>query len=148
MTRPPSCPATHRIPVRIYYEDTDLAGVVYYANYLRYMERGRTELLRAAGIHLDAYHRDGIVFAVIETTVRYRSAAQYGDVLDVETALCETTRSILVFDTRMYNQHGTLVCTSRTRLVCVGPSGRVSRIPPELLDMLQKVTGTTEPART
>ena len=79
-----------RLPVRVYYEDTDAAGVVYYANYLRYMERARTEWLAALGFDLAALELEhGIVFAVRRVDIEYRLPARLGDRLDVTLALLE-----------------------------------------------------------
>jgi len=77
-------------PVRVYYEDTDAAGVVYYANYLKYAERARTEWLRSTGIEQDAMLREqGIGFVVAHAEVRYRRPARLDDLLWVETRLQE-----------------------------------------------------------
>lgn len=125
-----------RIEVRVYYEDTDCGGVVYYANYLRYMERGRTELLREHGIELADYHAKGLLFAVVDTHVRYRAPARYGDLLTVETRIIDTTSVSLRFDTRIYNKAGKLLITSETKLACITTAGRASRIPAELTSAL------------
>jgi acyl-CoA thioester hydrolase len=78
----------HRFPVRVYYEDTDLAGIVYYANYLKFIERGRSEWVRALGINQVALRRDeGIVFAVRRVEADYLRPAHFDDELMVETEL-------------------------------------------------------------
>ncbi|MEM7719629.1 MAG: tol-pal system-associated acyl-CoA thioesterase [Pseudomonadota bacterium] len=77
---------THRFAVRVYYEDTDLAGIVYYANYLKFIERARTEWVRTLGIDQAALKRDeGIVFAVRRVEADYLSPGEFDDVLTVET---------------------------------------------------------------
>lgn len=129
---------TSRIEIRVYYEDTDFGGVVYYANYLRYMERGRTELLRERGISLEEYHRQGIIFAVTEVAVKYRAGARYNDLLRVETTFVELGSLALTFETRISNQKGVLLNTSTTKLVCVGPNGKASRIPQGIAEILAK----------
>ncbi len=86
MTGGPRAP--HRFAVRVYYEDTDLAGVVYHANYLRFLERGRSEMLRAAGIDQAALKRErGLAFMVVRCDIRFRRPARYDDLLTVETRL-------------------------------------------------------------
>ena len=83
-----------RLAVRVYYEDTDAAGVVHYANYLRYMERARTEWLTALGFDLAALELEhGIVFAVQRVDIEYRLPARLGDRLDVTLALLELGRA-------------------------------------------------------
>ena len=78
----------HRLILRVYYEDTDLGGVVYYANYLRFLERGRTELLRSAGVDQSMLHAEpgGIIFAVRRMSIEYLKPAHMDDLLRIETA--------------------------------------------------------------
>jgi acyl-CoA thioester hydrolase len=75
----------HRHPVRVYYEDTDLAGIVYYANYLRFLERGRSEMVREAGISQLEMKAQGLVFAVRRVEADYLRPAHFEDELIVET---------------------------------------------------------------
>ena len=75
----------HRFPVRVYYEDTDFGGVVYYANYLRFLERGRTEALRDLGVDQVALKERGIVFVVRRANVEFLAPARFDDALDVRT---------------------------------------------------------------
>ena len=83
-----SAPGTFSFPVRVYYEDTDTAGIVYYANYLRYLERGRTEWLRALGVaQLQLAEETGIVFAVRSLNIEYLKPARLDDALAVLTEL-------------------------------------------------------------
>ena len=86
--------ATYCLPVRVYYEDTDAAGVVYYANYLRFMERARTEWLSMLGVDLASVEREhGIVFAVHRVDIEYRLPARLGDRLDATLVLVELGRA-------------------------------------------------------
>src|SRR4030095_16789172 len=90
---------TFRFPVRVYYEDTDAAGVVYYANYLKFMERARTEWLSALGFDLAAIEREhGIVFVVHRVEVDFRAPAQLSDRLDVTMTLTELGRASIESD--------------------------------------------------
>lgn len=124
--------------IRIYYEDTDCGNVVYYANYLRFMERSRTEFLRERGIDLADFHAGGITFVVAEAHVKYHSSAKYNDLLDVVSRVTETKAATMVFSTDIKNGHGTLCAQGWVRLACVDATGRVRRMPQELLDAAQK----------
>ncbi len=87
-TNPKMNMTTFRFPVRIYYEDTDSGGVVYYANYLKYMERARTEWLRSLGFEQDRMvEEDGVIFAVRSVALDYSSPARFNDQLEVTTVL-------------------------------------------------------------
>ena len=89
--------STFRFPIRVYYEDTDAAGVVYYANYLRYLERARTEWLSSLGLELAALEREhGITFVVHHVDIRYHQPARLGDRLDVTVAITGRGRARLV----------------------------------------------------
>jgi acyl-CoA thioester hydrolase len=123
--------------IRVYYEDTDCGNVVYYANYLRYMERSRTELLRDRGISLVEYQKQGILFAVVDLSVKYRSAARYDDLLDVESVVTETTSITVTFKTTIRNQRDQLLVEGTVRLACIGPAGKAARIPQEIAGKLQ-----------
>ena len=100
-------------PVRVYYEDTDSGGVVYYANYLRFMERARTEWLRALGFEQDILIRDeGIIFAVRSASLEYLRPARFNDQLLVGVRLAESRRASLSFEqavTRADERVGRLV---------------------------------------
>lgn len=81
-------------PVRVYYEDTDAGGVVFYANYLNFMERARTEWLRAAGVEQDQLLADsGLLFVIVEVNVRYHKPARFNDLLDVTVVPVDRGRS-------------------------------------------------------
>lgn len=80
-------PWPHRFDLRIYYEDTDCGGVVYYANYLKYFERARTHCLEARGVAVSAQLQEGTQFVVVHAELDCRSPARYGDVLTIETTL-------------------------------------------------------------
>lgn len=122
--------------IRVYYEDTDCGDVVYYANYLRYMERGRTELMREAGVSLAELRREGIQFAVIDLAVKYLAAARYDDLLEVETVVKDYSSLTASFQTSIRNQSGSLLVVGDVRLACIGPRGRATRIPGYVTDKL------------
>lgn len=108
--------------VRVYYEDTDSGGVVYYANYLRFMERARTEWLRRLGFEQDELIRDdGILFAVRSVNLEYQRPARFNDLLAVTVRVIERRRASLVFEqvvSRVEDDRGPL-CTARIRIACL-----------------------------
>ena len=119
--------------IRVYYEDTDCGNVVYYANYLKYMERSRTEYLRGRGIDLAAYHEKGFLFTVAEAHVRYKAPAKYNDLLDAESFVKETGNSSVVIATTIKRAgDGLLLTEGEVRLVCVKLDGRPTRMPEEI----------------
>jgi len=86
-------------PIRVYYEDTDAGGVVYHAQYVKYLERARTEWLRAAGVEQDELLSEyGIVFAVTHIDIRYKKAARFNEALSVSVAPRQTGRARLAFE--------------------------------------------------
>ena len=106
-------------PVRVYYEDTDLAGVVYYANYLRYMERARTEWLRTLGIEQDAARAElGIVFVVVSCEVHYHEPARFNDELEVTVTVSDARRASLTFEQQV-RRGDAVLCSGSVRAACV-----------------------------
>ena len=120
---------THTLPVRVYYEDTDLAGIVYYANYLKFIERGRSEWLRTLGIdQLAMKERGGQVFAVRRIEADYLRPAKFDDLLDVTTDLAQATPARLLVGQTVKRGQETLF-TARVTIVCIDVNGRPTRIP-------------------
>ena len=123
--------------IRVYYEDTDCGNVVYYANYLKYMERSRTEFLRERGVNLAAYHEKGLLFTVAEANIRYKAPARYNDLLDAESRVAETGNSSIVLATTIKRVNdGLLLTEGEVRLVCINSNGRPTRIPEEIKSAL------------
>ena len=116
-----------RIEVRVYYEDTDFSGAVYHAAYLHFFERGRTEFLRAAGIHHSELAKDGIAFAVRSMTIDFPRAAHIDDLLTVETAVAEISGARLVLDQSISRGEET-IATARVVVAAVR-DGRATRLP-------------------
>lgn len=113
-------------PVRIYYEDTDNGGVVYYANYLKYMERARTEWLRSLGIEQDVLsHDQGVIFAVRSINVEYKKPARFNDMLQVSAELVErggaslTFQQDIVSEVSNANSAEELLCSGKIRIACL-----------------------------
>jgi len=119
-----------RWPVRVYYEDTDAGGVVYYANYLRFLERARTEWLASLGFTLIALQRDhGVLFVVHRLDIEYRLPARLYDALEVTLALATLGRSRLAAVQDVFRGDEQLV-GARVTLACLDPvSWRPARIP-------------------
>ena len=127
---------THRFETRVYYEDTDLAGIVYYANYLKYIERARTEWVRDLGIDQTALKADeGVVFAVRRVTADYLRPARFDDVLTVETALSEAGRARLTLSQEVLRGEERLFAAEVT-LAALGEDGRPARLPAALRERL------------
>ena len=131
-----------RIDIRVYYEDTDAGGVVYYANYLRYFERARTELLREAGIDAAEWARKAkIEFAVAEAKVCYKAPAELGNILSVEASIGDLGGASIVFDYAVrLKESGRALVEGYTKLVCLGGDFRPRRIPKEIADALTQFT--------
>lgn len=124
-------------PVRVYYEDTDSGGVVYYANYLRFMERARTEWLRSLGFEQDALAREaGVIFAVRSAALEYLRPARFNDLLQVDSRIAEVGRASLTFEQSIVRREEPAVplCTGSIRVACVSADAlRPRPIPPEIL---------------
>jgi acyl-CoA thioester hydrolase len=110
-----------RLEVRVYYEDTDAAGIVYYANYLRFLERGRTELLRTLGHDQNALMQDGIAFAVRSATMEFLKPARLDDVLEVETTVAAVGHAQVSFAQRILRDTE-LLLDAKIRVACIDPA--------------------------
>jgi acyl-CoA thioester hydrolase len=123
---------THRFACRVYYEDTDLAGIVYYANYLKFIERARTEYVRSLGIDQARLKAErGIVFAVRRVEADYLAPARFDDLLEVETEVAALTPARIILTQRVLREGRALFEASVT-LVALAGDGRPVRLPAEL----------------
>lgn len=123
---------THHFTLRVYYEDTDLAGIVYYANYLKFIERARTEWVREIGIdQTELKQNDGIVFAVKRVEADYVSPAKFDDELIVETTLVKSTGARLVLSQNVL-RGGSILFASEVTLVALSESGAPARLPADV----------------
>ena len=126
----------HHFPLRVYYEDTDLAGIVYYANYLKFIERGRSEWVRTLGIDQTALRAgQGLVFAVRRVEADYLSPARFDDDLTVQTTVQDHGGVRLVLDQTVLRGPQTLFA-ARVTLVCLAASGKPGRLPQALIQAL------------
>lgn len=127
---------THRFDLRVFYEDTDLAGIVYYANYLKFIERARSTLVREAGVDQSALKSDhGIVFAVRDVQATYLRPARLDDVLTVVTELKQSGRARIVFAQDVLRAQDVLF-TSEITVICLTDDGRPTRFPAEICQKL------------
>ncbi len=123
---------SHRFPVRVYYEDTDLAGIVYYANYLKFIERARSECVRELGIDQRALKAaDGLVFAVRRIEADYLRPALFDDQLTVETTLAGLGGARLEMEQKVLRGEEALF-HARVVLVMLDSDGRPVRIPADI----------------
>lgn len=120
---------THTFALRVYYEDTDLAGIVYYANYLKFIERARTEWVRGLGIDQVALKQDhGIVFAVRRVEADYLSPAKFDDDLEVETTL-EAVTGVRLVCLQQVKRRGEVLFSAQVTIVALTDEGGLARLP-------------------
>ena len=122
---------THRLSVRVYYEDTDFSGNVYHAAYLHFFERGRTEFLREIGVHHSELVKDGIAFAVRSMSIDFAAAAHIDDLLDVTTEVTSVTAARLSLRQTICRDEVVLV-SADVLVVGIKTSGGAARLPKEL----------------
>ncbi len=115
--------------IRIYYEDTDCGGVVYYANYLKYFERARTQYLEERGLSVSGLMKAGTVFVVVHAEVDYRSPARYGDRLVIETVVSDMTAASFTFSHVIREwESRRVVVEGSARLAATDGNGKVKRL--------------------
>jgi acyl-CoA thioester hydrolase len=124
--------------IKIYYEDTDCGGVVYYANYLKYFERARTEYLADRGLSVAGLMKDGTVFVVVHAELNYRSPARYGDCLVIETVVSDTTPASFTFSHVIRERESRrVVVEGSARLVATDGNGKVKRLDKAMIRVLR-----------
>lgn len=128
----------HILPVRIYYEDTDFTGLVYHANYVRYCERGRSDFLRAAGVHHSALleGEEPLGFAVNKLNLEFLKPARIDDALVVKS-MFETIRGPRIFITQEIERDGETLVRAEVQVCCISLTGRPKRPPTVLLERLK-----------
>ena len=127
---------THRFDIRVYYEDTDMAGIVYHANYLKYIERARSDWVRQMGIDQNVMReQDGVVFVVRRIEADYLGSARFDDELVVRTRTQTVTGARLVMEQTVTRNEETLFSAIVT-VVCVNEAGQPARLPPNIRLML------------
>jgi tol-pal system-associated acyl-CoA thioesterase len=118
----------HRVTYKVYYEDTDCLGMVYYANYLKYLERGRTEFVGAQGRDVRDWNRDGYNFVVYAMNIRFRKAAGLGDMLDVVSSFKLSSSYRGLFRQRI-ERGGELIVEAEVELVCLDARQELREFP-------------------
>ncbi len=125
----------HRLPVRVYYEDTDFTGLVYHASYVRFFERGRSDFLRLAGADHTAMAAVATAFAVVRLEVDFRRAARIDDALLVVTGI-ESARGPRIRFAQRIERSGEVICRAVVDAACIDPAGRPRRPPLRLTQAL------------
>ena len=124
--------------IRIYYEDTDCGGIVYYANYLKFFERARTQYLEDRGLSVTELMKAGRVFVVVHAEVDYRTPARYGETLEIETILSEVSPAAMTFSHVLRERRGQrLVAEGAARLAVTDGHGKVKRLDKQTVAALQ-----------
>lgn len=129
-------------PVRVYYEDTDAGGVVYYANYLKFMERARSEWLRTLGVEQDALRQqNGVLLMVHRLSVNYVKPAKFNELLQVSVEIKQIGRAKIVFAQQVSNGLGQIFCEGDVTIACVSEQhGKAMAFPVELQQILKGVS--------
>jgi acyl-CoA thioester hydrolase len=131
--------AEHRFPVRVYFEDTDLSGVVYHANYLRYMERARSDMLRLAGVDQRSVHEaGGGAYAVTALAIRYKRPAKLDDALIVVTRLTQIRAASVDIHQRVMRE-AEILTDGEVTVALVGASGRPVRQPTKWVEAFRRL---------
>ena len=120
-------------PIRVYYEDTDSGGVVYYANYLKFFERARTECLRQWGYEQDVLRdEEGILFAVSNLTITYNKPAVFNDELGIKTSIMKLGKASILFNQELFRHNdGEHLCSAQVRIACLNAEQFAAQAIPE-----------------
>jgi len=129
----------HTMKKRIHYHDTDCGGVVYYGNYLKFLEEARTDYLESIGFSVKGLMDQGVLFVVRRQEIEYKSPAVYGDTLDIMTWVTESSPVRIRFAYEIKNQDGRLLSRAVTDMVCVGKDFKIRELPPELREKIKPV---------
>lgn len=127
----------HTLPIRVYYEDTDAAGIVYHASYLRFAERGRTEMLRDAGFeHAEILKNQGVAFTVISIQINFRSPAKLDELLDVKTVMKAVRGASMEMEQSIY-RGDTLLVDMALKIACIDKNGKAARLPEAVRELFK-----------
>ncbi len=132
---------THTFAFRVYYEDTDVGGIVYHANYLKYFERARTEWLRDIGINQAFFLQQKLGFVVRKVEMDNLASAKLDDLLEVKSSILTLKRASLVFQQQISNQAQQLLCKAQVRIACIDFSqNKPCAIPASILGAFKRVS--------
>ncbi|QOL24370.1 tol-pal system-associated acyl-CoA thioesterase [Thalassotalea sp. LPB0316] len=130
-----------QFPIRVYYEDTDAGGIVYYANYLKFCERARTEWLRALGVNQIKFLEQNIGFVVTKVAMNNIASARLDDLLTVTTQIKQLKRASIIFTQQIINQNDTKLCEVEVNVACVDfNKNKPVAIPSFILGALESVS--------
>ncbi|MBU2881649.1 tol-pal system-associated acyl-CoA thioesterase [Psychrosphaera sp. B3R10] len=130
-----------KLPIRIYYEDTDAGGIVYHANYLKFCERGRTEYLRHLGIEQDEYLKQNIAFVVKSMQIDFKVAAKFNDEVVVLTEIKQIKRASVEFIQTIINNKEQSVFTADVQVACIDLTKmKPKAIPSDILEVLESAS--------
>jgi acyl-CoA thioester hydrolase len=133
--------SSYQYKVRVYYEDTDAGGIVYYANYLKFFERARTEWLRELGINQSIFLEQNIGFVVTNVAMDNKASAKLDDLLTITTTISRLKFASLVFSQQLVNQNQLTLCTAEIKVACVQLSiAKPCTIPNSILGALKRVS--------
>jgi acyl-CoA thioester hydrolase len=118
----------HSIDIKVYYEDTDAGGVVYYANYLRFLERARTEYLLEKNIDVIEYHKQGYFFVVVRVDIQYKKSGVLGDILTVTTEPTEIRAVAMTLKNKIF-RGDTLLVEADVTIACINKNHKPCRLP-------------------
>lgn len=128
-------------PVRIYYEDTDAGGIVYNANYLKYLERARTEWLRQLHIEQDDLLKQDVAFVVRRADIEFRNAARFNQLLQVSCTVSQLKRASMIFDQTIIDEDGKTIVTAQVTIACVAISAmKPISIPSDINGVIVRAT--------
>ena len=137
----------HQVEYRVIYGDTDAGGIVYNANYLRYFEIGRTELMRGRGIPYSRIEEMGYILPVTECYTRFKASARYDELVTIHTCLAEVRKFSSRFHyriTRQFEGREQLLVKGFTVHACVSKDGKLAPFPGEILEFMQSACGVSE----
>lgn len=133
----------HSMDVRIYYEDTDAGGVVYHANYIKYLERARTEYFRSHGIFVAELAKNGFVFPVVRLEIDFKAPALHDDLLSVATCPTRVSGSSFTLCQKIVRQNDDkLLVEGLVTLACINPALKARRVPLEIRRLLETEQGS------
>ncbi len=124
--------------IRIYYHDTDCGGIVYYGNYLKFLEEARTEFFEKLGMNVAGMAEEDVLFVVARQEIDYKSPARYGDELDVTAFPVDISRASLTFGYSVRGRGGAELVKAKTVMVCVGPDIKTKPIPSQIRERFLK----------
>ena len=125
------------IEKKIYYYDTDCGGVVYYANYLKYLEEGRNEFCASAGVYLKELMQEGIEFPVVHVELDYKYPARYAEIIRIFTRVEKIGNSSVCFAQEIKKEN-TLLVKAKTVWACIGKDFKIRKVPERIRDLLLK----------